>query len=133
VGDILGAAAQEHLEILAPYPGDPTNGTPDLVSRFRVTKVSERSHLILDELRQTDALIETDKLADPSFRLAQWYARRCIPQGPRRRRRRLPSRYRLVCMGNALAEGAETILERGEPFPGDENHVQLGGRFQVIP
>ncbi|KAG6824154.1 hypothetical protein H0H92_007833, partial [Tricholoma furcatifolium] len=131
-GSILGAFARKHLEAAAPYPLDPRSSDMPLDQRFKVFKVSERSHIITDELAGADTIVPTSYLEDPEFRLAKWYSQKRLDSLPRHSRMRwhISSRIRNARMGNAYCEAAEEILEQCGPFPGDEDYVRLGGRWQ---
>lgn len=135
VGDLLAMRAMEHLEFMAPYPGDTVQvaaarhraGMAD--SRFLVMEVDSAQHLIMDGL--VDTYIPTERLLDPKFRLANWYAESradaleiVLPDetvwmgGPR--------------MGDALVDGAWLELSRGTcDYIGDPVGCDQWTRFRV--
>ncbi|KAJ7214743.1 hypothetical protein C8J57DRAFT_948667, partial [Mycena rebaudengoi] len=111
LGDLLAQGATALLEFLQPYPGDerPRKAFRDADEpRFSVVPISETEYSIYDGFYDELVNLPTYLLRNPSFRLADWFAKkRAADLGLLRQ----PRPLHRVPVGDLLANGVSQYFD----------------------
>ncbi|PPQ86973.1 hypothetical protein CVT24_002058, partial [Panaeolus cyanescens] len=131
-GKPLEERMENVLTFCQPYPGDESVEELIIRRRFFVSRRSgdEGIFEVADALRDHQLLIHEDRLRDPNFSIAHWYAYQCVMKTGKHwfagtdaaRWIRKHDRYQLTCMGSPLADRVLQFLSLGGEYFGDEEY-----------
>lgn len=131
IGHAVARKAEDLLESLQPYPGDPVNVLEFRGRRFLAYLVDGEEIMIHDKVWDTFVSIERRRVKNVNFPIGEWYAdlRHLQTGAPVTRR----GSYQTCLIVNPDCWNACQVLMSGIPYPPDNpNKVQRYHRFEVI-
>ncbi|CAA7263787.1 unnamed protein product [Cyclocybe aegerita] len=135
LGSPLCAAVKRMLEVMRPYPGDPSNEAREF-DRFTVYETSGGKELVvMDSVTDEVELLDTHRAAEPDFLIGRWYAIKCT-QRTRVRVKPVRRWYKKTPYVDIHAKNAAWRLNTGRDFYqylacSKKRREKLSSRFDI--